>query len=108
MQEGTTDKVVNTFDARFRQPARIEINSLPFRTGVIELDSVQLKGTEPYAYSLTFFGDVVGLSDLFAEDYLYDLDFSAYNHAYTDDAVAVGKILQCGQCNCQRHYNSRF
>ena len=84
---GTTDKVVNTFDARFRQPARIEINSLPFRTGVIELDSVQLKGTEPYAYSLTFFGDVVGLSDLFAEDYLYDLDFSAYNHAYTDDAV---------------------
>jgi hypothetical protein len=84
---GTTDKVVNTFDARFRQPARIEINSLPFRTGVIELDSVQLKGTEPYAYSLTFYGDVVGLSDLFAEDYLYDLNFSAYNHAYTDDAV---------------------
>lgn len=84
---GTTDKVVNTFDARFRQPARIEINSLPFRTGVIELDSVQLKGTEPYAYSLTFYGDVVGLSDLFAEDYLYDLDFSAYNHTYTDDAV---------------------
>jgi hypothetical protein len=84
---GTTDKVVNTFDARFRQAARIEINSLPFRTGVIELDSVQLKGTEPYAYSLTFYGDVVGLSDLFAEDYLYDLNFSAYNHAYTDDAV---------------------
>lgn len=75
------------FDARLRVSARIEINSLPFRTGVIELDSVQLKGTEPYAYSLTFYGDVVGLSDLFGDDYLYDLDFSAYNHAYDDEEI---------------------
>lgn len=79
--------VVGGFDGRLRASARIEINSLPFRTGVIELDSVQLKGTEPYAYSLTFYGDVVGLTDLFGDDYLYDLDFSAYNHAYTDDAI---------------------
>ena len=48
---------------------------------------MQLKGTEPYAYSLTFFGDVVGLSDLFGDDYLYDLDFSEYDFAYTDDKV---------------------
>lgn len=75
------------FDARLRASARIEINSLPFRTGVIELDSVQLKGTEPYAYSLTFYGDVVGLTDLFGDDYLYDLDFSAYNHPYDDEEV---------------------
>ncbi len=37
-----------TFDARFRQDAFIEINSLPFRSGSVELDGVQLKGTEPY------------------------------------------------------------
>jgi hypothetical protein len=49
---------------------------------VIEVENVQLKGTEPYAYSLTFYGDVVTLVDLFGEDYLYDLDFSAYNHSY--------------------------
>jgi hypothetical protein len=48
---------------------------------------VQLKGTEPYAYSLTFFGDVVGLSDLFGDDYLYDVDFSAYNHNYDPDTI---------------------
>ena len=42
------------FDAHLRQEARIEINSLSFRTGVIQLENVQLKGTEPYAYSLTF------------------------------------------------------
>lgn len=75
------------FDGRLRVSARIEINSLPFRTGVIELESVQLKGTEPYAYTLTFYGDVVTLADLFGDDYLYDLDFSAYNHAYTDEEI---------------------
>jgi hypothetical protein len=78
----------NTFDGRLRQAARIEINSLPFRTGVIEIENVQLKGTEPYAYTLTFYGDVVTLSDLFGDDYLYDLEFpEEYNHAYTDNAV---------------------
>jgi hypothetical protein len=83
----TTTSTVNTFDGRFRQEARIEINSLPFRTGVIEVENVQLKGTEPYAYTLTFYGDVVTLTDLFGEDYLYDLDFSEFNHQYTDTEV---------------------
>lgn len=80
--------VTNTFDGRLRQPARIEINSLPFRTGVVEIENVQLKGTEPYAYTLTFYGDVVTLADLFGDDYLYDMEFPAeYNHSYTDSAV---------------------
>ena len=83
----SSTSVANTFDGRLRQEARIEINSLPFRTGVIEVENVQLKGTEPYAYTLTFYGDVVTLTDLFGEDYLYDLDFAELNHVYTDTAV---------------------
>jgi hypothetical protein len=83
----TTTSTVNTFDGRLRQEARIEINSLPFRTGVIEVENVQLKGTEPYAYTLTFYGDVVTLTDLFGEDYLYDVDFAEFNHQYTDTAI---------------------
>jgi hypothetical protein len=83
----TTTSTVNTFDGRLRQEARIEINSLPFRTGVIEVENVQLKGTEPYAYTLTFYGDVVTLTDLFGEDYLYDVDFAEFNHEYTDTVV---------------------
>jgi hypothetical protein len=79
--------IVGAFDGRLRAEARIEINSLPFRTGVVELENVQLKGTEPYAYTMTFYGDVVTLVDLFGEDYLYDVDFSDYNHEYSDDAV---------------------
>ena len=83
----SSTSVVNTFDGRLRQEARIEINSLPFRTGVIEVENVQLKGTEPYAYTLTFYGDVVTLVDLFGEDYLYDVDFAEFNHEYTDTVV---------------------
>ena len=74
--------VANNYDFRLRVAARIEINSIPFRTGVIEMESVLLKGTEPYSYAISFYGDLVSLSDLFGEDYLYDLDLSAYDHAY--------------------------
>ena len=83
----TSTTTAVAFDGRLRQEARIEINSLPFRTGVIEVENVQLKGTEPYAYTLTFYGDVVTLTDLFGEDYLYDLDFAELNHQYSDTAI---------------------
>jgi hypothetical protein len=83
----SSTSVVNTFDGRLRQEARIEINSLPFRIGVIEVENVQLKGTEPYAYTLTFYGDVVTLTDLFGEDYLYDVDFAEFNHEYSDTVI---------------------
>ena len=76
-----------TFDGRLRQDAIIEIDSIPFRSGVIELEGAQLKGTEPYAYTLTFYGDLVTLTDLFGDDYLYDLDFAEFNHEYTDTVV---------------------
>ena len=79
--------ISGSFDGRLRQPARIEINSLPFRTGVVQIENVQLKGTEPYAYTITFYGDVVNMTDLFGDDYLYDLDFSDYDHPYTDNAI---------------------
>jgi hypothetical protein len=79
--------VSGTFDGRLRQSAFIEINSLPFRSGSVELEGVQLNGTEPYAYNITFYGGLVNLTDLFGDDYLYDLNFSAYDHAYTDNAI---------------------
>lgn len=86
----TETTATNSFDFRLRQTARIEINSLPFRTGVLEMENVLLKGTEPYSYSLSFYGDLVSLSDLFGEDYLYDLDFSAYNHTYDGATIQSG------------------
>ena len=82
--------VSNIFDYRLRVAARIEINSLPFRTGVIQIENVLMKGTEPYSYSLSFYGDLVNLTDLFGEDYLYDLDLSAYDHDYDGATIQSG------------------
>ena len=86
----SSNTVPNNFDGRFRQSAQIEINSIPFRSGVIEIEDVQYKGTEIYAYTLTFYGELVTLSDLFGEDYLYDVNFSAYDRPYTDTTVFNG------------------
>ena len=86
----SSTSVENTFDFRLRVPARIEINSLPFRDGTIQLEQVQLKGTEPYAYSISFFGSIVNLTDLFGEDYLYDLDFSGLDHNYDGATIIEG------------------
>ena len=82
--------VFGGFDARLRQDSRIEINSLPFRTGVVQLEAIEMKTTQPYAYSLTFYGDVVNLTDLFGEDYLYDLDLSGLNHNYDGATILNG------------------
>jgi hypothetical protein len=80
----------NTFDGRLRPTARIEINSLLFRDGVIQIEDVLMRGTEPYAYTLTFYGYLVNLTDLFGEDYLYDLDLSAYDHTYDGATILQG------------------
>lgn len=79
-----------SFDGRLRPTARIEINSLLFRDGVIQIEQVLMKGTEPYAYTFTFYGYLVNLTDLFGEDYLYDLDLSAYDHDYNGATIQSG------------------
>jgi hypothetical protein len=83
-------RTTNSFDFRLRPAAKIELNSLPFRTGVMQMENVQIKNNEPYAYSLSFFGDLVSLTDLFGEDFLYDLDLSDYNHTYNGATIQSG------------------
>lgn len=72
-----------TFAAKDRQPARIEINSIPFRRGKVQLEGSEIKNGESYAYRITFYGDVVTLKDLFGDDTLADLDYSSINHERT-------------------------
>jgi len=73
----------NGFDARKRVDARIEINSIPFKSGRIRLDGVELKDDKAYAYKLTFFGSTIKLKDAFGEDDLSVLDLSQYNATYS-------------------------
>jgi hypothetical protein len=83
--------IVGGADYRLRAEGYIEINGLVFRYGSIELEGVQMRQNAPYAYDVTFYGLLVNLTDLFGEDYLYDLaSLSDYNLDYTPNNVYTG------------------
>lgn len=79
-----------SLDWKERQEGYIEINGIPFRYGTFQLEEVQMKQNAPYSYSLSFFGSAVNLTDLFGEDYLYDLDLSALDHTYDGATIELG------------------
>ena len=78
------------FNANKRISAYIEINTLPFKYGVIQLDSCKLKGGQVSSYELTFFNKVVNLSDSMGDLELKDLDLTAYDHSYNEANVVSG------------------
>jgi len=81
----------NGFDARTRKPALININTLPFKTGKIQLNGVKLKHGRPSSYSLTFFGDAIKVKDLVGDDKLNTLEWlDNFNHDYTSEKVLEG------------------
>lgn len=75
------------FNANVRVSAYIEVNTLPFKYGVIQLDSCKLKGGQVSSYQLTFYNKVVNLSDSMGDLELKDLDLSAYDHSYNKTDV---------------------
>ena len=79
--------VDTTIDHNRRRPARIEIDTIPFRTGKIQLEKSQIKNLSADNYSVTFFGDIVTFKDLVLEDKLSDLDYSTINHVYSGAEV---------------------
>ena len=78
------------FQAAQRVDAFIEVNSNVFKQGVLELEEVQLKKGEPYAYSVSFYSKTTSLKDLIGEDQLNDLDLSALDHTYNDTNIEAG------------------
>jgi hypothetical protein len=75
------------YDARKRKDAYIELDTIPFRKGKIQLEKANIKNGVPQDYTITFFGSLVSLKDTFAEKKLFDLDFSDYNFTYTGGDV---------------------
>ncbi len=78
------DIAVNSFDARNKVSANIELNNIPFKKGFIRLEGVEMKKNKPYAYKITFFGETVNLKDLLEDDELSTLDtLNSNNLDYT-------------------------
>ena len=94
--------ILNGFDARIKKDSRIELNSIPYKTGRIRLEGVALKNGSAYTYKITFFGNTVELPDILGEDKLSSLIFanSGYSIPYTAvniktymGTVGDGKII---------------
>lgn len=65
----------NTFNANIRVEAYFEIDTIPFKLGVIQLESVNVKYNQPETYKITFYGGLRQLTDVFGEDLIADLDY---------------------------------
>jgi len=77
------NSIDNPFDHRVRYNAFIEINTVPFRDGQVQLEKVNKKGGDIESYSITFYGNIKQLSDAFKEDKLNTLNYDSLNHEYT-------------------------
>jgi hypothetical protein len=76
-----------TIDFQKRYNAYIEIDTVLFRRGKIQLEKTNLKNGKPDSYSVTFYGAGVSLKDFFNEDKLSQLDYSSLDHDYTNQEV---------------------
>lgn len=77
----------NGYDARQRKKAYIELDTIPFRNGNIQLEKATIKNGVPENYTITFFGSLVSLKDTFAGKKLSELDYSAHTIEYTAQEV---------------------
>lgn len=79
------------FDHRIRYDARIEINTIPFRIGKIQIEKANEKNNAIESFTITFYGNTRQIKDLFKDDELSVLDYSSLNHIYNYGEV-VGRI----------------
>jgi len=75
------------FSTLVKSDAYIELDTIPFRTGKIQLETANIKDGQPQHYSITFIGALGTLKDKFAGLFLKDLDSSFYDIAYTPTIV---------------------
>ncbi len=81
------NSIDNGFDARVRINAYIELDTIPFKSGKIQLEKAQYKNGVIDNYQITFIGTLVSLKDSFAGKQLRDIDFSGYNFTYNGTVV---------------------
>ena len=67
------NSITNGFDARIRVPCKLQLNSIPFKSGYIKLEGVDLKNNVAHSYRITFFGNTISLKNLLGDDLLSSL-----------------------------------
>jgi hypothetical protein len=84
----------NGFDARKRAEAYIELDTITFRIGKLQLESVDLKNNKPNGYKLTFFGNLISLKDTFNGLLMKDLNAGTFDFAYSGAIVRTKLTTQ--------------
>jgi hypothetical protein len=86
----------NSLDTQFstliKADAYIELDTIPFRVGKIQLESCDIKENNVQSYSITFIGNLGNLKDKFAGLFLKDLNTTDYNDTYSNQEVR-GKVV---------------
>jgi hypothetical protein len=77
----------NGFSTLVKADAYIEIDTILFRSGKIQLESANVKDGQPQDYSITFIGALGSLKDKFNGLFLKDLTDETYTFAYTGPIV---------------------
>jgi len=81
------NSIDNGFDARKRKESYIELDTISFRIGKLQLESIDLKDNKPNGYKLTFFGNLVSLKDTFNGLLMKDLNAGTYDFVYSSSIV---------------------
>ena len=73
--------VDGTYNFQERKDGYIEIDMTTFRRGRVQLEKSNVKNGQVENYTITFYGQLTSLKDLFGEDKLSDLDYSSVDQA---------------------------
>ena len=84
--------ITGGFDARNKVAGEIQLNDIPFKTGYVKLEGVEMKKHNAYAYKVTFFGDTVNLKDILGDDQLSSLS-SLNTHNLKYDYIRIASKL---------------
>jgi hypothetical protein len=66
-----------------RIPAYIEIDTIPYKFGQIEIDNIKINNFLTKDYKITFYDNVTQLKTLFSDDLLRDLDYDITDNVKT-------------------------
>ena len=75
------------FSTLVKSNAYIEIDTIPFRKGKIQLESANIVNGQAQDYSITFIGILGNLKDTFTGKFLKDLTYDFYDFNYTGNNV---------------------
>jgi hypothetical protein len=92
LQHFYQSEVNSLIDYNLRLDSFIEIDFTFFRRGKLQVEKANLVNGRPQSYTVTFYGDGRTLKDLFGEDLLSDLDYTALSHNFTSDDV-IDRII---------------